>query len=129
MDDRNSELVEHEPAETVNTVLAAQARGRGASELWTSAIGGGMNAALLWTQFPSFHWLAAGFAAVGAYGVWGLLDRKLSVLGLQDIEPRGSLLLVLFVRGLTAAGGWAAAALAIFGFLTAALGGLSIPGR
>src|SRR4051812_8677681 len=79
-----------EEPDSVNAVLAAQARGRGASELWTTALGGSMNALLLWTQFPKLHWLASAFVAVAAYGAWGLLDRTLSELALNEHEPDGS---------------------------------------
>ncbi len=129
MDKPDDALVAVDAHETVNTVLAAQARGRGTSELWTSAVGGGVNTLLIWTQFPSLHWLSGGFAAVAAYGIWGLIDRKLNVLKLQNTQPAGARSLLLLTRGAAAVGGWAAAAFAIVSFLTAALGGLSFPGR
>jgi hypothetical protein len=115
--------------ETVHTVLAAQARGRATSELWTSAVGGGINTLLIWTQFPSLRWLAGGFAAVAAYGAWGLLDRRLSILKLENDQPFAARAFLVLTRGLAAAGGWMAAAYAVATFLSAALGGLSIPGR
>lgn len=96
---------------------------------WTSAIGGGINTALIWAHFPSFHWLAGGFAAVAAYGIWGLLDRQLSILYLQNTEEPTARRFLVLTRGAAAVGGWAAAAFAVASFLTAALGGLGFPGR
>jgi hypothetical protein len=98
----------------VNVVIAEHARQRPTSELWTTAIGGAMNAILLVTQFPSLSWLASAFTAVAAYGSWGLLDRFHSSR---------------FTRGLVAVAGWSAALLAIITFMSGALGGLSLPGR
>src|SRR5581483_10153580 len=71
--------------ETLPDVLATQARGRASAELWTTAIGGVMNATLIGLQFPRFYWLAAGFAAVAAYGSWGLADRALTAR--RRVEP------------------------------------------
>lgn len=130
MDESNSAIVvQATDDETVNSVLASQARERGTSELWTTTGGGAINALLLWTQFPGLHWLAGAFAAVAAYGAWGLLDRELSILELQNTEPPGSLRFVSFVRGFVGVGGWAAALFAALSLLTAAVGTLSLPGR
>lgn len=115
--------------ETLHAVLAAQARQRSASELWTTAIGGATNASLLWLQFPSLHWLAAGFAAVAAYGAWGLLDRSISVRELYYDDTPRRVALLRFLRGLTAGAGWIAAVAAVVQFTNAAVGGLSMPGR
>ena len=133
MDESNSAIVAKEVSgvedETVNSVLAAQAREHGTTELWTTAGGGAINALLLWTQFPGLHWLAGAFAAVAAYGAWGLLDRQFCILELQNTAPPGSLRFVSFIRGFVGIGGWAAALFAVAGLLTAAVGTLSLPGR
>lgn len=117
-----------EPEETLHTVIADQARSRSPGELWTTAIGGGVNAMLIWSQFPALHWLAAGFAGVAAYGAWGLLDRAIRTLILKDENDRGAIGLLKLLRGTAGAGGWIAALTAVAMFLTAALGALSKPG-
>jgi hypothetical protein len=87
-DTRNSIEVAHGTAdhdvtvvesETVFTVLAAQARSRSRAGLWTTTIGGGLNAGLIAWQYPSLSWLAAGCVAVAAYGSWGLIDRAIEI--------------------------------------------------
>jgi hypothetical protein len=122
-------LVPGTDAENLPGVIAAHARGRGASELWTTAIGGAMNGVLLWSQFPGLHWLAAGFAAVSAYGTWGLVDRRMSILEYETAQPPNAWVLVAFVRALVGVAGCVAAAYAIATFMGAALGPLSLPGR
>ena len=117
------------PPETIHAVLASQARDRTKLELWAGTLVGGGNAALIWIRFPSLHWLAAGFAATACYGVWGLLDRRVSALDESPGSARLSRMLIRLPRLLSGALGWAAALFAIGAFLTAALGGLSIPGR
>lgn len=117
------------PAETIHAVLASQARDRTKLELWAGTLVGGANAALIWIRFPSLHWLAAGFAATACYGVWGLLDRRVSDLDESPDSAQPSRMLIRLPRLLSGALGWAAALFAIGAFLTAALGGLSIPGR
>jgi hypothetical protein len=77
-----------------------------------------MNAALLWSQFPGLHWLASAFGAVAAYGAWGLVDRTC-----------GSRISGRLIRAVTGVAGWSAALFAIINFMSAALGGLSLPGR
>ena len=85
MSDKSGELSERaardEPAvvesETVFTVLAAQARSRSRAGLWTTVVGGVLNAGLIFWQYPSLSWLAAGCVAVAAYGSWGLVDRAI----------------------------------------------------
>jgi hypothetical protein len=63
--------------ENVFTVLAAQARTRSRAGLWTTTVGGALNAGLIFWQYPSLSWLAAGCVAVAAYGSWGLIDRAI----------------------------------------------------
>jgi hypothetical protein len=73
--------VEQEPvgvdSENVFTVLAARARSRSRAGLWTTTIGGLLNAGLIFWQYPSLSWLAASSVAVAAYGAWGLIDRTI----------------------------------------------------
>ena len=111
--------------ETIHRVLTARARSRSASELWTTAIGGAMNSLLLWSQFPRLHWLASGFAAVAAYGTWGLLDRTMNVARFESEERRFLNVLCILIGVM----GWAAALFAVASFITALEGGLSMPGR
>lgn len=115
--------------ETLHEVLATQARERTRLELAAGAIVGGANAALIWARFPSLHWLAAGFAATACYGVWGLADRKLTKLDESSRSDAHMRIPMRFTRVVAAVLGWGAALFAIGAFLTAALGGLSIPGR
>jgi hypothetical protein len=117
------------PAETLHAVLASQARDRTKLELWAGTLVGGANAALIWTRFPSLHWLAAGFAATAFYGAWGLLDRQVSDCDASPTSTRLSRILIRMPRLVSGALGWGAALFAIGAFLTAALGGLSFPGR
>ena len=117
-----------EPDESVHTVLAAQARSHTTGELWRTVVGSATNAVLLWTQFPSFHWLAAAFAAVTAYGCWGLADRAISVSELPDSKQPLSDRLIGAARGLAVAGGWVAAIGAAAMLLTALVSRLSLPG-
>ena len=115
--------------ESLHQVLATQARERATLELTAGALVGAANAAVIWLRFPSIHWLAAGFAATASYALWGLADRKLSLLNDSlDSTPlsRSLMRLVRFSAGAT---GWITALFAIGAFLTAALGGLSLPGR
>jgi uncharacterized membrane protein len=113
---------------SLGDAISAQARERGTSELWTTAIGGGVNALLLWTRFASLHWLAAGFTAVAAYGAWGLLDRRMSILELENTQPTGARRFLTFACGIAAVVGCAGAVYALGSFLAAALGPLSLPG-
>jgi hypothetical protein len=108
--------------ESLFVILARQARERSPVELWTTAVGGAVNTAFIWWQFPALHWLAAGFGAVAAYGIGGLSERLLAA-DANDQKPgwRGKTLVV--VRSIALAGGLTAAAGAMLGFMAAALGG------
>lgn len=120
---------DHAPAETLHEVLASQAHERTKLELWAGAIVGGANAALIWPRFPSLHWLAAGFAATAFYGAWGLIDRTVTDADTSPTSTRISRMLLRVPRFVAGVLGWASALFAIAAFLTAALGGLSLPGR
>jgi hypothetical protein len=99
-------------------VLACQARTRTTSELRLTAFGGLVNAILL-VPHPALSWLAAGFAATGAYGLWGLLDaaarRRLST----DESPRATIKQLIGLRDLTAILGTGAALWAVLAFMAA----------
>src|SRR5262245_43213649 len=60
---------------TVFDVLASEARSRGGWELALTTAGASVSATFVWAQHPALHWLASAFAAIAAYGVWGLADR------------------------------------------------------
>ncbi|HEX3868215.1 MAG TPA: hypothetical protein VHV78_15735 [Gemmatimonadaceae bacterium] len=106
---------------SIFSLLARQARTRGTSDLWITAAGGAMNAALVWYQYPKLHWLAAGFAAVAAYGVWGVADRALAhrrdenagdgIVNWMLIGTRSLAIPVGLIAALGAAGAFMAAAL------------------
>jgi hypothetical protein len=109
--------------ENVFTVLRDQARSRSRGGLWTTAVGGALNAALVWWQSPALSWLAAGFLSAAAYGSWGLLDRFLAE---RDDRPNAGGLTgdaLPEMRTLIVLLGTAAAAWAVVGFSAAALGG------
>jgi hypothetical protein len=118
-----------EDGETLHSVLATQARSHGPAELWMTAVGGGMNAILVWAQFPALHWLASGFAAVTAYGAWGLLDRATSFLRFKESHRQDEVAFLRTLSVLVGIVGWAAALYAVVSLLTALEGGLSMPGR
>jgi hypothetical protein len=128
-----SEIAELGPAErtepeTIHSVLAAQARSRSAIELWAGTVVGAANAALIWMRFPSAHWLAAGFAATAAYGLWGLADRKLDALLATPDSTRLSRALMKMLRVVAGTSGWAWALFAIAAFVTAGLRLFGTPG-
>ena len=118
-----------ERPDTLPTVIAEQARGRSPMELWTTAVGGGVNAILLLAQFPALAWLGAGFSAAACYGVWGLLDRKLTEIRQLSSRNRGAEALLMIGRVVATVVGTGAALIATAAFLTIALRGLSMPGR
>jgi hypothetical protein len=118
-----------EDNETLGAVIASQARTRTSGELWTTAAGGTVNALLLWLEFPSLLWLAAGFTGVAAYGLWGLTDRQISTLELSNKNTVGGVGFLKLARGIAGVAGWIAAIAAVIVFLNAAVGGLSMPGR
>src|SRR4051812_29525935 len=103
-------------------VLGAQARSRSVAQLWVAALGGAVDAGLLWWRHPMLGWLAAGCAAVAAYGVWGLLDRGIQT---RTVEPGGStepVAQLCGLRDLAAIVGTAAALWAVLSFMAVALG-------
>ena len=103
-------------------VLGAQARSRSLAQLWVAALGGAVDAGLLWWRHPMLGWLAAGCAAVAAYGVWGLLDRGIET---RSAEPNASpepLPQLSGLRDLAAVVGTAAALWAVLSFMAVALG-------
>jgi len=111
-----------EREENVFTVLSDQARSRSRGGLWTTAVGGVVNAGLVWWQHPSLSWLAAGFLAVAAYGGWGLLDRSLAA---RSADPSAAGVpddALPEMRALIALLGTAAAVWAVLGFIAAAFG-------
>lgn len=131
--DAPSDVAEKLPAdaidgETIHAVLATQARSRTPLELWAGTLVGAANAALIWTRFPSAHWLAAGFAATVGYGLWGLADRKLDALLAAPDSTRFSRTLMKALRAAAGVAGWAWALFAIATFVTAGLRMFGAPG-
>jgi len=117
-----SELETTSSDESLFVILARHARERSPMELWTTAVGGAVNTAFIWWQFPALHWLAAGFGAVAAYGIGGLSERLLAAhADDQEHGWRGKLLVA--VRSVALAGGVTAAGAAVLGFMAAALSG------
>ena len=103
-------------------VLGAQARTRSLAQLWVAALGGAVDAGLLWWRHPMLTWLAAGCAAVAAYGAWGLLDRCIETRSTDAIAPRGTRAQLAGLRDLAAIAGTAAALWAVLSFMAVALG-------
>jgi len=127
-DDQVLTAVDDEPAATASddnvfVVLARQAHSRDGTELWMTALGGSVNATLVWLQHPKLHWLAAGFVAVAAYGIWGLADRAIASRPPRDLFLAVKRDLLIGIRGLAVPAGVLAAILAVGGFMAAALGG------
>jgi len=115
-------LIRHDD-DSLFVILARHARERSPMELWTTAVGGVVNTAFIWWRFPGLHWLAAGFGAVAAYGVGGLCERLLAARTTDDNSPRWRGRFLVTIRSIALAGGLGAAALAVLGFMAAALGG------
>lgn len=103
-----------EEGETLFSVLAQQARSRNRTELWLTAGGGAVDGAAIALQYPSLYWLAATFAAVGAYGAWGLADQAVR----ESTRPR----LARVVARAAQVVGVAAAIGAVGAFMLSALG-------
>ena len=103
-------------------VLATQARTRSLPQLWVAALGGAVDAGLLGWRHPMLGWLAAGCAAVAAYGAWGLLDRTIEARSPEPLASRERLGQLRGLRDLTAVAGTAAALWAVLSFMAVALG-------
>jgi hypothetical protein len=103
-------------------VLGAQARTRTVAQLWVAAIGGAVDAGLLWWRHPMLGWLAAGCAAVAAYGIWGLLDRGIERWTTDPAAPNEAVARLGGLRDLTAIAGTVAALWAVLSFMAVALG-------
>ena len=103
-------------------VLGAQARTRSVAQLWVATIGGAVDAGLLWWRHPMLGWLAAGCAAVAAYGIWGLLDRTIETRTTEATTSRETLAQLDSLRGFTAIAGTVAALWAVLSFMAVALG-------
>jgi hypothetical protein len=137
---RKVDIVEHEeplpasvspagsatPDETIFSVLAGRARTRARSHLWLTAGIGGIDAVALMIGRPSLWWLAAACGAVGAYGVWGLVDRTLT----QGIDaPAGWRRRALQLGGdLAMVAGFVMAIGAVLGLLAVTVGRVGPPG-
>lgn len=103
-------------------VLAAQARTRSLPQLWVAALGGAVDAWLLGWRHPMLGWLAAGCAAVAAYGAWGLLDRTIEAKSTEPLASRERVGQLAALRDVTAVVGTAAALWAVLSFMAVALG-------
>ena len=103
-------------------VLGAQARTRTLAQLRVAAIGGAVDAGLLWWRHPMLGWLAAGCAAVAAYGIWGLLDRGIEQRTTNPAAPDDAVSRLRGLRALTAVAGTVAALWAVLSFMAVALG-------
>lgn len=111
------------PADTVFSVLAAQARARTTTELRTTALGCAVSSGLLFWQHPSWSWLGSAFLAASAYGTWGLLDRAAVDEQRRENPDAGTLKFLLGCRQAAIVIGSSAAFWTVFRFMAAALGG------
>ena len=102
-------------------VLAQRASQRSGAELWTTAIGGSVNAAFVLSQHPHLRWLGAGFAATAAYGIWGLANRAIVTKSTRLAGVKLDLLRGL--RGMMVPIGVVSAIAAVGSFMAVALGG------
>lgn len=109
--------------ENVFQVLAHNAGDRTLGQLSTTAIGCGANAAFIWLRYPSLSWLAAGFAACSAYGIWGLLDRALVDAERRGFFGRGRVELLRRTQRVVMTAGTGVALWALFRFMASALAG------
>src|SRR5262245_3340247 len=116
-------VVVSKPADTVFSVLAAQARARTTTELRTTALGCAVSAGLLFWQHPAFSWLASAFLAASAYGTWGLLDRAFADESRREKPDAGTIGFVRGWRKVAALIGSGAALYTVFRFMAAALDG------
>ena len=118
----NTDLDVEDEESNVFRVLGAQARTRSRAQLWVAALGGAVDAGLLWWRHPMLGWLAAGCAAVAMYGIWGLLDRTIETKTTEPTASRGTLAQLGGLRDFTAILGTAAAIWAVLSFMAVALG-------
>src|SRR5215475_9449541 len=118
-----SPVIVSQPADTVFSVLAAQARARTTTELRTTALGCAVSAGLLFWQHPAWSWLASAFLAASAYGTWGLLDRALVDESVREHPDDGTIEALRGWRKVAVAIGFGAALYTVFRFMAAALGG------
>jgi len=116
-------VVVSKPADTVFSVLAAQARARTMTELRTTALGCAVSAGLLFLQDSAWSWLASGFLAASAYGTWGILDRALRDESLREHPDRGTIRFLRGWRQVAVVMGSGAALYTVFRFMAAALDG------
>jgi hypothetical protein len=102
-------------------VLGEQARTRSVTQLWVAALGGAVDAVLLWSRHPMLGWIASGCAAVAAYGAWGLLDRAVQ-RRTSAVTPSKETVGLTAFRDLAAILGTVAALWAVLNFMAVALG-------
>jgi hypothetical protein len=112
---------ESQISDNVFVVLAQRASERSPAELWTTAIGGSVNAVVVFARHPHLHWLGAGFVAAAAYGVWGLTNRAIVTRSTHIARIRLDLL--RGVRGMMVPIGIVSAIVAVGSFMGVALGG------
>lgn len=108
-------------SDNVFAVLAQRASERSRVELWTTALGGTINAVVVFAQHPRLHWLGAGFVAAAAYGTWGLANRAIVTRSTQLARTKMDLLRGL--RGMMIPIGVVSAIAAVGSFMAVALGG------
>jgi hypothetical protein len=114
--------VRSDVGENIFQLLGHRARTRTSTELWLIAGCGLLNAVLLSWRYPALSWLAAGCAATGAYGAWGLLDRAARVRMSGEERCRGTSQQLRALRDLAAAAGTGAALWAVLALMATALG-------
>ena len=117
-----TDVEEADDESNVFRVLGAHARTRSVAQLWVATLGGAVDAGLLWWRHPMLGWLAAGCAAVTAYGVWGLLDRTIETRAADPEAQHDTVARLGGLRDLTAVIGTAAALWAVLSFMAVALG-------
>jgi hypothetical protein len=110
----------NEDSPSIFSILATQARTHTRPELWMTALGGATNVTLLYAQYPRLIWLAAGFAAVTSYGVWGLADGMLDERADRPVPVE--VISLLSIRAAVGTIGIGAALFAVAGFMRAMLG-------
>ena len=108
--------------ETIFSLLADRARSHSVGHLTLTATVGLVDAAALGWKHPAAWPLATLCAAAGLYGLWGLIDRALSVRVSSGLPDAAATNLLRIVRELVALVGLGATLAAAGGLFGASLG-------
>ena len=111
-----------EAEETVFSLIAARARSHSTAHLALTAVIGVLDAAAIAWAHPSFWPVAMLFAAAGAYGAWGLIDRAVAHRAAKGPSDAASTMGLRVLRESVALLGLVAVVAAVAGIFGASLG-------